>query len=65
MFRTYVGYALVALATYSVAQAKGWSLFGNEAQEFQARKAQESYERHYGGSSSGRSGGGGGGFSGK
>jgi hypothetical protein len=64
MFRTYLGYALVALGVYSYSQAKGWSLFGNEAQEFQARKAQESYERHYGGSSGGRSGGGGG-FSGK
>jgi len=64
MFRTYVGYALVALGMYSYSQAKGRSLFGNEAQEFQARKAQESYERHYGGGSS-RSSGGGGGFSGK
>jgi hypothetical protein len=63
MFRTYLGYALVALGLYSYAQAKGWSLFASEAQAFAARRAAEA---SYGssGSSSGRFGSGGG-FSGK
>jgi len=61
MFRTYLGYALVALGLYTYAQAKGWSLFGSEAQEFASRRAAEAESRSSG--SYGR--GGGGGFSGK
>jgi hypothetical protein len=61
--RTYLGYALVALGLYTYAQAKGWSMFASEAQEFASRRAQEA-ENRYSGSSGGRSGGGGG-FSGK
>ena len=64
MFRTYLGYALVALGLYSYSQAKGWSLFASEAQEFASRRAQEAEYRATGGSSSGRFGSGGG-FSGK
>jgi len=64
MFRTYLGYALVALGLYSYAQAKGWSLFGSEAQAFASRRAVEAEQRSGGGSSS-RSGTSGGGFSGK
>ena len=63
MFRTYLGYGLAALALYSYAQAKGWSMFASEAQEFASRRAQEAEYRSSGGSS-GRSGSGGG-FSGK
>ena len=64
MFRSYLGYALVALGLYGYAQAKGWSLFASEAQEFASRRAQEAEQRSSG--SSGRSSGGsGGGFSGK
>lgn len=62
MFRTYLGYALVALGLYSYAQAKGWSMFGSEAQAFASRRAAEAEQRS--GGSSGRSGGSGG-FSGK
>ena len=57
MFRTYLGYALVALGLYGYAQAKGWTIFASEAQEFASRRAAE-VEGRYGGSSSGRSGGG-------
>ena len=64
MFRTYLGYALVALGLYSYAQARGWSMFASEAQEFASRRAQEAEYRSSGGSSGSRSGGGGG-FSGK
>ena len=64
MFRTYLGYALVALGLYTYSQAKGWSLFASEAQEFASRRAAEAEQRSSG-SSSGRSGGSGGGFSGK
>ena len=65
MFRSYLGYALVALGLYTYAQAKGWSLFASEAQEFASRRAQEAESRSSG-SYGGRSGGGsGGGFSGK
>lgn len=60
MFRTYLGYALVALGLYSYAQAKGWSMFASEAQDFASRRAVEA-EQRAGGGSSGRSGG----FSGK
>jgi hypothetical protein len=63
MFRTYLGYALVALGLYSYAQAKGWSMFASEAQEFASRRAVEAEQRS-GGGSSGRSGSSGG-FSGK
>lgn len=63
MFRSYVAYALVALGLYTYSQAKGWSLFASEAQEFASRRAQEAEQRSSGGSS-GRSGGSGG-FSGK
>jgi hypothetical protein len=62
MFRTYLGYALVALGLYSYAQAKGWSMFASEAQDFASRRAVEA-EQRAGGGSSGRSSGGG--FSGK
>lgn len=61
--RMYLGYALVALGLYGYAQAKGWSLFASEAQEFASRRAVEAEQRSSGGSS-GRSGSGGG-FSGK
>ena len=64
MFRTYLGYALTALAFYSYSQAKGWSMFASEAQEFASRRAQEAEYRSSGGSS-GSSGRSGGGFSGK
>ena len=64
MFRTYLGYALVALGLYSYAQAKGWSIFASEAQEFASRRAVEAESRSSGGSS-GRFGSSGGGFSGK
>ena len=57
MLRTYLGYALVALSLYGYAQAKGWTIFASEAQEFASRRAAEAEGRH-GGSSSGRSGGG-------
>ena len=40
MFRSYIGYAMVALALYGYAQSKGWSLFASEAQEFASRRAQ-------------------------
>lgn len=63
MFRTYLGYALVALGLYSYAQAKGWSMFASEAQDFASRRAAEAEQRSGGGGSSGRSSGGG--FSGK
>jgi hypothetical protein len=63
MFRTYLGYALVALGLYTYSQAKGWSLFASEAQEFASRRAAEAEQRSSG--SSGRGGGSGGGFSGK
>lgn len=63
MFRTYFGYAIVALGLYTYSQAKGWSMFASEAQEFAGRRAQEAEQRSSG-SSGGRSGGGGG-FSGK
>lgn len=63
MFKTYLGYAMVALGLYTYAQAKGWSMFASEAQEFASRRAAEAEQRSSG-SSSGRSGGGGG-FSGK
>lgn len=62
MFRTYLGYALVALGLYTYSQAKGWTLFGSEAQRFAAMRAAEAESRS-GGSSYGRSGGGS--FSGK
>jgi hypothetical protein len=65
MFRTYLGYALVALGLYSYAQARGWSMFASEAQEFASRRAQEAAYASSGGSSSGRFGSSGGGFSGK
>ena len=64
MFRTYLGYALMALGLYSYAQAKGWSMFASEAQAFASRRAMEAQERSSGGSS-GRTGSSGGGFSGK
>ena len=64
MFRTYLGYALVALGLYSYSQAKGWSIFATEAQEFASRRAQEAAYGSSGGSS-GRFGSSGGGFSGK
>jgi len=64
MFRTYLGYAIVALGLYTYSQAKGWSMFASEAQEFASRRAQEAEQRSSG-SSGGRSGGSGGGFSGK
>ena len=64
MFRTYLGYGLAALAFYSYSQAKGWSMFASEAQEFASRRAQEAEYRSSGGSS-GSSGRSGGGFSGK
>jgi len=57
MFRTYLGYALVALGLYGYAQAKGWTIFGTEAQRFAAQRAAEAEGRRTG-SSSGRSGGG-------
>ena len=60
MFRTYLAYALVALGFYSYSQAKGWTLFGTEAQRFAAMRAADAESRS--GSSSGRSGGS---FSGK
>ena len=60
MFRTYLGYALVALGLYSYVQAKGWSMFGSEAQAFASRRAAEAEQRSGGGRS-----GGSGGFSGK
>ena len=62
MFRTYLGYALVALGLYSYAQAKGWSMFASEAQAFAAQRASQAEQRSSGGSS-GRSSSGG--FSGK
>ena len=62
MFRTYLGYALLALGLYSYAQSKGWSMFASEAQEFASRRAAEAEYRSTGGSGSSRSGGG---FSGK
>jgi hypothetical protein len=62
MFRTYLGYALVALGLYSYAQARGWSIFASEAQAFQAARAAEAEYRRTGGSG-GRFGSGG--FSGK
>ena len=62
MFRTYLGYALVALGLYAYAQSKGWTIFATEAQEFASRRAQEAEHRSSGGS--GRFGSGGG-FSGK
>jgi hypothetical protein len=62
MFRTYLGYAMVALGLYGFAQSKGWSMFASEAQEFASRRAQEAEYRSSGGSYGGRSGGG---FSGK
>ena len=65
MLRTYLGYAMVALGLYGYSQAKGWSLFASEAQEFAARRAADAEQRSSGSSSSGRSSGGGGGFSGK
>ena len=65
MFRTYLGYALVALGLMSYAQAKGWTMFASEAQEFASRRAAEAAYGSSGGGSSGRSGGSGGGFSGK
>ena len=61
MFRTYLAYALVALGFYSYSQAKGWTLFGTEAQRFASMRAAEAEGRS--GSSYGRSGGGS--FSGK
>ena len=65
--KAYLGYALVALGLYSYSQAKGWSLFASEAQEFASRRAVEAEQRSsgssYGGSRS--SGSSGGGFSGK
>ena len=64
MFRTYLAYALVALGMYSFAQARGWSMFASEAQDFASRRAMDAEERHSGGSS-GRTGSSGGGFSGK
>lgn len=63
MFRTYLGYAFVALGLYSYAQAKGWSMFASEAQAFASRRAAEAQHRTSGGSG-GRFGSGGG-FSGK
>ena len=63
--KTYLGYALVALGLYSYSQAKGWSLFASEAQEFASRRAVEAEQRSSGSSSGGRSGSSGGGFSGK
>jgi hypothetical protein len=60
MFRTYLGYAMVALGLYGFAQSKGWSIFASEAQAFAAARAQEAEYRRSGGSG-GRSGG----FSGK
>jgi hypothetical protein len=62
MFRSYIGYAMVALALYGYAQSRGWSLFASEAQEFASRRAQDAEYRASGGSG-GRSGGGS--FSGK
>jgi hypothetical protein len=61
MFRTYLGYAFMALGLYSYAQAKGWSIFASEAQAFASQRAAQAEQRSSGGSS-GRSGGG---FSGK
>ena len=61
MFRTYLAYALVALGMYTYSQAKGWTLFGSEAQRFASMRAAEAESRSSG--SYGRSGGGS--FSGK
>ena len=63
MFRTYLGYAIVALGLYTYSQAKGWSMFASEAQEFASRRALEAEQRSSGSSSGGRSSSGGG-FSG-
>lgn len=63
MFRTYLGYALMALGLYGYAQSKGWTMFASEAQEFASRRAQEAEYRSSGGSYGGR--GSSGGFSGK
>jgi len=65
MFRTYLGYAMVALGLYGYSQAKGWSLFASEAQEFASRRAHEAEQRSSGSSGGRSSGGSGGGFSGK
>ena len=63
MFRTYLGYALVALGLYSYAQARGWSMFGSEAAAFASQRAAQAEQRSGGGSSDRN--GSNGGFSGK
>lgn len=57
MFRLYVICAFLALGSFSLAQYKGWSLFGSDAEQFQKRRAEQVASRsssggfHGGGSS--------------
>ena len=57
MFRLYVICAFVALGSYGLAQYRGWSMFGSDAEEFQRARAERAYHRTSGGSGSGGSSG--------
>lgn len=58
MFKAYVAAALLAFATYGIAQFKGWSVMPTEAQEFQKRRANEQSSSWGRGSSGGGGSGG-------
>jgi hypothetical protein len=57
MFRVYVISAFLALGLYGLAQYRGWSMFGSDAEEFQRARAERAFHRTFSGS--GSSGGGG------
>jgi hypothetical protein len=57
MFRLYVISAFLAFGLYGLAQYRGWSMFGSDAEEFQRVRAERATQRTFGGS--GGSGGGG------
>lgn len=42
MPKLYIACSLIALALYATAQAKGWSVFGSAASEFQRQRAERS-----------------------
>jgi hypothetical protein len=57
MLRLYVISAFLAFGLYGLAQYRGWSMFGSDAEEFQRARAERAYTRTYGGSGGGGSSG--------
>lgn len=51
MFRIYLISAFIALGLFSLAQYRGWSMFGSDAEEFQRARAERAYHRSGAGSS--------------